>query len=297
MLYLYFSPNLLFAGAPVKTRVMVSIPPQTYFVERIGGTLVDVMCLLPAGASPHFYEPRPRQMKFLSEADMYVRVKIDFENAWWKKISAANTDMLVVDSTQGIDFIGTHMHRQRKTGYNGRSGAVDLRHKTTRYNGRDPHIWLSPRLVKTQVENICQGLMKADPEHSNIYKLNKEAFIRSVNVLDAEIRAKLANLKTRHFMVFHPTWAYFARDYNLEQIPIEMEGKEPSAGAMAKLMTIARKRHISVIFLQPQISRQTADVIAGHLDAKVTILDPLAADWMKNMLRATDAFVEILSHK
>jgi len=299
--YLSFFQNMPLSDASAKTRVAVSIPPQIYFVERIGGDLVDVMCMIPKGASPHIYEPSPMRMKLLSGADMYVRIRIDFENAWWEKIAAANSRMLAVDSTRGIELLDENVHQQIKSEHNAGNGGIG---KDASQGGKgiwndrhNPHIWLSPRMVKRQAENICQGLIKIDSEHRKTYKSNKEDFIRSLNILDNEIRTKLADLKTRHFMVFHPTWSFIAKDYDLEQISIEIEGKEPGAREMVRLAKIAAEKNISVIFLQPQNSRRTADAIARHIGARVKILDPLAADWMKNMRRVADVFAETLSLK
>ena len=280
LLSLCLFQHLSLANASKKVQVVVSILPQTYFVEQIGGNFVQVMCLLPEGGTPHFYEPKPQQMKFLDKADMYVRIKVDFENAWWEKIAATHSDMLIVDSTQGIEFNESQVHRDNKT---------------ISHDKWDPHIWLSPRLVKIQAEHIYQGLIMVDPEHRNIYKTNKEAFIQSLDILDNEIRAKLASVNNRYFMVFHPVWSYFAKDYNLEQISIEIDGKEPSAKEMMELMKIAKKKHIAVIFIQPQANRRTADIIAKQIGAKVKILDPLAPQWLKNMHRVMDVFVETLS--
>jgi len=282
--------HLSLANASKKMQVVVSILPQTYFVEQIGGNLVDVMCLLPEGGSPHIYEPTPQQMKFLSLADMYVRIKVEFENAWWNKIVAANSDILIVDSTQNIEFIKGLSHSEH-----GESEAEHHGEKETAHDEQDPHIWLSPQRVKTQVENIYQGLITVDPQHRDIYKANKEAFVQSIGILDNEIKTKLANVKSRHFMVFHPVWSYFAKDYNLKQIPIEFEGKEPSAREMVELMKMAKKKGIAVIFIQPQTSRRSADIIAKQIGAKVKILDPLAAQWLKNMRLMMDTFLETLS--
>lgn len=278
---------LPYAKASEKVQVAVSILPQTYFVRQIGGDLVDVTCMIPEGGTPHIYEPRSQQMRFLSSADMYVRIKVDFENAWWEKMTVANPEMLIVDSTQGVEFI---KENEDHKGHNHKEEENASDHK-----GRDPHIWLSPRMVKIQAEHIYQGLITVDPKHQETYKANKEAFLQSLDVLDNEIRTRLANVKARKFMIFHPAWSYFARDYGLEQIPIEIEGKEPSAKEMAGLMTIARKEHITVIFVQPQASRRSADTIARQIGAEVRILNPLAAHWMKNMRYMANTLAETLS--
>ena len=180
-------------SAADKVQVAASIPPQAYFVEQIGGELVEVITMLPEGGFPHTYEPTPNQMKLLSKANMYVRIKVEFENAWWEKIITANPGMYVIDSTEGADFIMEHEHATED-----------------RAQGRNPHIWLSPRMVKIQAEAICEGLIHLDPENKEAYTTNKEAFLKVLDELDKDIQEMLAGLKTRKFMVFHPSWSYFA---------------------------------------------------------------------------------------
>ena len=270
-------------NATEKIQVAVSILPQVYFVEQIGGDLVDVLCMLPKGGMPHTYEPTAQQMKQLSQADMYVRTKVDFENAWWEKMMTANPNMLVVDSTEGVELIGAATHHHEEEG------------EDHEHHGRDPHVWLAPRLVKIQAENIYQGLIAVDPDHKDSYQAHKEHFLAELDNLDRKIQARLAHLRTRKFMIFHPAWSYFARDYDLEQIPIEVEGKEPSAKEMTALMKLAQKEQITVLFVQPQTSRRSVSTIAKQIGAKVEILDPLAANWKENILHVTKVLSETLS--
>ncbi len=284
-----FVLQLSAVNAAEKVQVVVSIPPQTYFVRQIGGDLVDVISMLPEGGFPHTYEPTPKQMKLLSKADMYVRIRVEFENAWWEKMLAANPDMYVVDSTVGIDFIEGQAHDYHKD--------ADKSHKQDAdeiAQRRDPHIWLSPKMVKLQGETICEGLIYVDPKNKATYTTNKEAFLKALDDLDRDIQEMLANLKTRKFMVFHPSWAYFARDYNLEQIPIEIEGKEPSAVEMTTLMETAKDENIRVIFVQPQTSRRSVEIIAKQIGANVEILNPLAINWMENMRTVAETLAKVL---
>ncbi|MGE5592306.1 MAG: metal ABC transporter solute-binding protein, Zn/Mn family [Betaproteobacteria bacterium] len=241
-----------------KVKVAVSILPQAYFVERIGGDRVSVLVMVPPWASPHTYEPTASQMRELARAQMYVRVHVDFEEAWMPRIAAANKNMLVVDSTSGIELS----------------------------RDRDPHVWLSPRLVRIQAEHIRQGLVKIDPAGRRVYERNEQAFLRELDALDEEISTILAPVKGGRFMVLHPAWGYFARDYGLEEMPIELEGKEPSARELAALVEAAKANRVRVIFVQPQMNPRTAEVLAEQIGARVVTLDPLARDWPAN-LRAT----------
>lgn len=287
-----------FASAADKVQVVVSIPPQVYFVNQIGGDLVNAMSMLPEGGFPHTYEPTPDQMRLLSEADMYVRIKVEFENAWWDKMLAANPDMHVVDSTVGIDF--GHDHDYEDEHPEDKPHEHEGKHHEEKetmhaHHGHDPHIWLSPKLVKLQAESICEGLIQVDPNNKEIYISNKNMFLKALDELDRDVQERLTNLKTRKFMVFHPSWTYFARDYNLEQIPIEIEGKEPSVAEMAALIKTAKTQNICVIFVQPQTSKRSAETIAKQIGAKVKILDPLAENWMENIRAVAETLAEELS--
>ena len=249
------------AGGDAKVKVAVSILPQAYFVERIGGERVSVLVMVPPGASPHTYEPTASQMRELARAQMYVRVHVDFEEAWMPRIAAANKNMLVVDSTSGIELS----------------------------SDKDPHVWLSPRLVRIQAEHIYEGLAKIDPDGRKVYERNEEAFLRELNALDEEISTILAPVRGGRFMVLHPAWGYFARDYGLEEVPIEVEGKEPSARELAALVEAAKADRVRVIFVQPQMNPRTAEVLAQQIGARVVTLDPLARDWPANLRAAARA--------
>lgn len=250
-----------------KMQIVVSILPQAYFVERLGGDKVEITVMVPPGASPATYEPTGSQMRDLAQARMYVRIRVPFEGAWMDKIAAANKDMLIVDSTEGIERIG----------------------------GKNPHIWLSPRLVKIQVENIYAGLLQIDPANKDFYARNKEEFLKELDALDKELAETLAGVKGGRFMVFHPAWSYFARDYGLEQIPVEIEGKEPSAAELAELIETAQANDIKVIFVQPQFSSKSAETIAKQIGGQVMFVDPLARDWANNLRVVAKTFAQGLS--
>ena len=248
-----------------KIKVTVSILPQKYFVERIGGQYVDVNVMVLPGASPATYEPKPEQIKALSLADAYVSIGVPFENAWLERIASANPDTLMVDTTQGIERVGD-----------------------------DPHIWLSPKLVKVQAQTICDALAQLDPTHEAAYQANLNSFLVDIDALDDDIRTTLTGVKSRKYMVFHPSWGYFARDYELEMIPIEIGGQEPSAAELAALITEANEAEIRVIFAQPEFSTRDAETIAREIGGDVLLISPLALDWPDNLRKAAEVFAEAL---
>jgi zinc transport system substrate-binding protein len=258
------------ASTPSGTlKVTVSILPQRYFVERAGGAYVDVNVMVRPGESPETYEPKPDQLRALGAADLYFSIGVPFESAWLGRFSAANPDMTMVDTTQGIQRIGGP-------------------------ENPDPHIWLSPTLVKVQARTIADALVAADAGHAEDYERNLEAFLGDIDELDAEIRDTLARLKNRRFMVFHPAWGYFARDYDLEMIAIEIGGQEPSATELVRLIDTAKRDGIKVVFAEPEFSTRAAETIAKEIGGRVVLIDPLAEDWASNLRHVAQVLAEQL---
>lgn len=158
----------------------------------------------------------------------------------------------------------------------------------------DPHIWLSPRLVKVQAQTIYQALAEADPEHEADYRANLEAFLADLDALDREIRDLLRGVSQRKFLVLHPSWGYFARDYGLEMVPIEVGGQEPSAAELAHLVRVAREEGIRVVLAQPEFSTRAAEVVAREIGGRVILVSPLAEDWMANLRHVARTLAEAL---
>ena len=228
--------GILFISIPVcciwpqtKLQISVSIPPQKYFVEKIGGDLVEVTVMVPPGAEPHSYEPKPQQLAALSKSPLYFAIGVNFEHAWLERFKAANPNLNIVYTDKGIE----------KLPMLGGDGEAHDDH--TDPKGLDPHIWLSPPLVIKQAEHIYNALVKYDVLHKEIYRKNYADFIREVSELDTELKKILvAKDKKIKFMVYHPAWGYFARAYGLEQIPVEIEGKEPKPADLARIIDNAK---------------------------------------------------------
>ncbi|MGI5912301.1 MAG: metal ABC transporter solute-binding protein, Zn/Mn family [Syntrophomonadaceae bacterium] len=241
-----------------KIIVFASVLPQADFVKRLGGDRVEVNVMMPPGINEHNYEPDSGQLKALSRADIYVKVgHLPFEETWMERFLAANKNMLVVDSSRSIELID-----------------------------HNPHIWLSPRLVKLQAEGITSALIKLDPQNQNFYISQKEKFLRELDSLDQEITSILEDVKGKSMLVYHPAWGYFARDYGIKEIAIEVHGKEPGAGEMSRIIDYARKNNIKTIFASPQHSTRSAQAVAEDIGGKVVALDPLPLNYFANMREA-----------
>lgn len=285
-------------GRPVSSAadrlpVFVSIVPQKYFVQQIGGDRVDVQVMVQPGASPATYEPKPRQMAAIASAALYFAIGVPFERSWLDKIAAANPRMAVVHTDRGIEkrAMAAHAHEEEE----------NHRHAETGHHGPDeeagipdPHIWLSPPLVAIQARAICAALAAVDPDHASAYKLRCDRFIADIQALDSDLKQIFSGVKGRRFMVFHPSWGYFAEAYGLIQIPIELEGKAPKPAQLTQIITMARENRIKAIFVQPQFSTKSAALVGRAIGGRLVPADPLALNWSDNLKAVAAAFAAAL---
>ncbi|WP_319468602.1 metal ABC transporter solute-binding protein, Zn/Mn family [uncultured Pseudodesulfovibrio sp.] len=282
---------LTVTGFPIATHagtsVFVSILPQKYFVEKIGGDLVNVSVMVMPGASPATYEPSPKQMAQLSTASAYFSIGVPFENTWLHRIAGANKSMPVIHTDKGI----TKRPMQTGHGHENETGNHDHGHGIL-----DPHVWLAPDLVQIIARNIYAALVGLDPANKSVYTKNYAKFMAEIARLDSDILQQIDSLPKdkRSFMVFHPSWGYFAHQYGLQQIPIESEGKSPSPRDLAEIIRIGRELKVPAVFVQPQFSEKSAKVIAHEIGANVVPLNPLAEDWENNLRTAAKAFRKAL---
>jgi zinc transport system substrate-binding protein len=272
------------------TRAFVSIAPQKYFVQKIGGDLVKVSVLVPAGADPHTYEPKPQQMAELSKSTVYFAVGVDFEKVWLQRVAGTNPKIRIVHTDEGIEKITMPDILHEKENRHGRIKTDDHHHD----GSPDPHIWLSPALVKTQAAHVLKALMAIDPQNQLRYKENYNTFIKEIDLLDAELKTLFTGRNGEQFMVFHPSWGYFARDYALKQVAIEIEGKDPKQAQLRRLINHARENGIKVVFVQPQFSAKSAEMVSREIGGRVVFVNPLAENWAENLREASRKFVSAL---
>jgi len=267
------------AIAQQKIPVFVTILPQKYFVEQIGGEFVKVSVLVQPGKSAETYEPTPRQMTEFSQAKLYFSIGMPFEEIWLPKLKANNPQMRFVDAKENLTL------RTLET----------LHHHEDHDHGLyDPHIWLNPANVEIMAKQIQTNLSDLNPENTQQYQINTEKFVQQLKQLDQYIRLLFKNLKNNKFMVFHPAWGYFADAYKLQQIPIEMEGKEPSSKTLGLLIEKAKQEKISVIFVQQQANRRPAESIAKAINAQVISVDPLAENYIENLFQVAQTFAKVM---
>lgn len=267
-----------------KEIIMVSVLPQKYFVEQIAGDIFDVGVMIPPGASPVTYEPTPKQMKELSHSFVYFRIgHIEFEKSWMRKLVSVNPEMEVVDFSKTANLIEADHEHSHDHGHD-------------HHHGVDPHIWTSPKEVKKQAVLIYDYLVKAKPELKSQFTDNLLAFENKIDSLDAYMQEKLEPFRGRKFLIFHPALSYIARDYGLEQISIEIDGKEPTPANIQKIIDTAKKEEIKIVFVQKQFSTHNAEVIANEIGGNVVRIDPLDLNWEQSIRFITDEIVNSYSN-
>jgi zinc transport system substrate-binding protein len=240
-----------------KVRVATTIIPLGEFVQAVGGDRVAVTVLVPPGSDPHTFEPSPSQIRDVANADVYVENGAGLES-WMSNILKVNPHMLVVDSSKGVDLVA------------GESESV------SEARSFDPHIWLSPRDAVIQVQNICDGLIAVDPAGKDYYINNKKNYTAKLKELDAYLNSTFVAIEKKKFVVLHPAWTYFARNYGLEQIAIEAEEKEPGPRLLAEIIEACKENNITTVFVEPQYNPKMAEVIAQEIQGKVVSIDGLA---------------------
>lgn len=279
--------SFLYASKP---EISVSIAPQKYFLEKIAKDKFDINVMVKAGSSPHTYEPKTSQMKSLSNSKIYFFTGIEFEKAWLDKFKKSAPNTIFVDSSAGIQRIAMaeHSHEEESKATNHKDEKHDEHEDEHDHEGLDPHVWLDPVLVKIQAKNIYEALVSIDELNKEFYTKNYEEFLKELDSLDVKIEEILKPYEHKAFMVFHPSWGYFAKRYDLEQISIEVQGKEPKPNELVELVKDAKKHNIKIIFVSPQFSQKSAKTIAQNIGGNVVAIDSLGENWEIDLLKAAN---------
>lgn len=253
-----------------KMVISVTILPQKYFVEKIAGDLVQVHVLVPPGASPELYSLMPSQMRELSKSAAWLRIgKIGFEEGWLDKIRESTPGLKIFDTSVQADWI---------------AGEDETHGEHVHLHGIDPHIWSAPGEVKKIAAETCRALIALLPENEEVLNRNYELFMNEIDQLDQELKSQFDQLENRKFLIFHPALGYLARQYNLEQIALEVDGKEPSPKYMRSLVEQAKSENIRVIFIQKEFDEENARQLANEIDGEIVQIDPMNEQW-DNQLR------------
>lgn len=274
-----FSVAFAFAGEE-KITVAVSLQPYATLVKMIGGSRVNVVTLLPPGADPHNFEPKPAVIKAFSLAQVYFSDGSGLDKVWLPRFLAANKDVKVIDISKNIEWMKSEHDDHDIHGHHHDEDEID------------PHIWTSPYRVKFLAQNIFHALKKLDSENEIFYINQIQRVQNQLTAIGRKLKETVISMPVnrRSFIVFHPSYGYLAKDFGLKQYAIEVNGKEPKPRDLANLIKMGRKNGIKAVFVQPEFSKRAAETIAKDLGAVVVETDPLAADFIGN----TEKFIEAL---
>lgn len=255
--------------------ISVTIEPQRYFVEKIAGDLFQVYCVTPAGQSPETYDPTPQQMVQISQSQAYFRIgEIGFEQAWMKNLQSQNPDMCVFDLSEGMELIKNQEEEHE--------GEEAPHHH---HGSVDPHIWTSISGAKVIAQNTCQALVKLDPENQETYQAGYQCLIGEIDSTAVEMKRLLQPLAGSAFIIYHPTLTYFAREFGLQQLCIELDGKEPSPAQLKRLIETAAQSKAKVVFVQQEFDQKNAELIAKETGCRLVKINPLSYNWHDEMIR------------
>ncbi|ECR6749625.1 zinc ABC transporter substrate-binding protein [Campylobacter coli] len=267
-------------GKPI---ISVSIPPQAFFVEKIAKDSVEINILIPPNSDEHTMEFKPQALKKLEQSKIYFLADLELEKILGEKFKSVLKNVKIVNINEGIHLLeGGHNHEHEHDHDGHHAEEEHAEHN-------DPHVWLDPVLVKKLAQNITQALVQSFPNNKEFYEANLTNFLKELDQMDAQIAEKLKNIKRNEFIVYHPSWAYLAKRYNLVQIPVEIDGKEPKSKDLQNLIKLVKEKDIRVIFVQPGFPENSAKVLAKELNAQIVSINHLARNWDEELLKSIQA--------
>ena len=250
--------------------VFASILPLQYFTDQITGKLYTTEVMVPPGVGPETYNPTPRQMSEMAKAGAYfANGFLGFEGAFVDKFQSINPNLIFINTSKGVELIHAEGHDHG-----------DHAHE----KGVDPHTWSSPEGARIVARNIFDGMVRIDPANKAVFQSNLDKLLAKIDSVDKVVSAILTNIPSRKFMVFHPALGYFAREYHLEQLSIEFEGKIPTPRHIQNIVLEAKSQNISNILIQKEFDIENAEIIANETGSKVIQIDPLSYDWANEMI-------------
>jgi len=256
-------------------KIAVSIVPQKTFVKAVAKDQVEVITMILPGYSPANYAPDTRQLMAFSDSSIYFTIGVPAEDSnILPRIAKVNEDVDIVPLEEKVN------EQYDPRFFSG--GSID------------PHIWLSPKRVIVMIEVIEEKLSELMPDQSEFFKKNAAEYITSLKKTDKTIREKLSKIESDSFFVYHPSFGYFAQDYGLEMYAVEQNGKAPSPKRLSELIDLAEQQNIGVIFYQAEIDSRQTQIFASEIDGIAKEIDPLAGNYIDNLLDIADTFLDYL---
>lgn len=282
LLLAVFCLHSVYADKSDKLNVYVSIMPQKFFAEKVGGDLVNVSVLVPSGTSPENFDPSPKQIVQLGSADVYFTIDIPFENIFLDKLKAGKKKLVVADCDKDVPKFRNQDHEEHE----------EHEHGHHHHGEFDPHIWTDPELIKIIARNMADTLSSIDPAHAATYAANLASFKDEMDALKDELSQKLAPYKGRVFYVYHSAYTYFAERFALVQKSIETGEKEPTPAKLRELVNQAAQDKVRTIFIQPEFPASGAKRVAEAIGGRTVTMSVLEYDVPANMRKTAALLAE-----
>lgn len=279
-----FCLNSVYADKSGKLNVFVSIMPQKYFAEKVGGNLVNVSVLVPSGTSPENFDPSPKQIVQLGSSDVYFTMGVPFENIFLDKLKAGKKKLVVAPCDKDVPKLKNTEHDEHEE-----HGHEQGHHHHGEF---DPHIWTDPELIKIIAQNMADTLSSIDPGNVTIYAANLENFKSEMDTLQSELNQKLTPYKGRIFYVYHSAYTYFAQRFSLVQKSIETGEKEPTPAKLRELVNQANQDKVKTIFIQPEFPASGAKRVAEAIGGRTVCISVLEYDVPANMRKTASLLAE-----
>ena len=286
-------------------KVYASVYPMYDFAKKIAGDKLDVEMVMPQGTEPHGWEPDTKAIKNLESADLFIYNGAGLES-WTDKVidSLSNKDLKVVEASEGVELIKSshdhededhdhegaeenhnheaeenhdHNHEAAENNHNHEAHEEDHEHEGHHHGGMDPHVWISPKNAKIEMENIKNALAELDKENADYYESNYQKYAKMLDELDAKYSEKLSPLPNKTIVVSHEAYGYLCKDYNLTQIGIKGVNAEtePDAKKMAEIINYVKENKITTIFTEELIDPKVSKIIADETGCLVKVLSPI----------------------
>ncbi len=267
--------------------VTVTIEPQRFFAEKIAGDKFAIHCVVPSGQSPETYDPTPKQMVQIGQSEAYLQIGyIGFELVWMQKIRENNPDLKIFDVSEGMKFVKETEEEEHE------HETDDGHHHHHHAGGIDPHIWSSIEGAKVIAWNTLNAFIELDKENTEYYWKNYNDLLAEIDKTEAVIKRLLDPLADRTFIIYHPALTYFADEFDLVQLCIEMDGKEPSPAQLKQLVTTAKEHHAAVVFIQQEFDQKNAELIAKETGCRLVKINPLDYHWNTELIQIAKALAD-----
>lgn len=267
-----------------KIPVAASIFPVADMVRQVGGDYVEVISIIPPGASPHTYEPKPSVMKKISSVRMFFMIGAGLEYWNEKLFKSTGGKIIKVVLSDGVDLIHQKEHYHIK--------------KDSKPHSEDtfanPHIWLDVEIAKSMVKRIVTALVSIDNIHAPYYEERGNKYTAELDRLDQTIYKETVLFRIKKYVSFHPAWEYFARRYGLESAGVieSVPGKSPTPLEIKHIIENIKTHEVKAVFAEPQFNPKVAEVIAREAGIKVLMLDPMGGQGIKER----ESYIDIMKY-